>query len=170
MANNFTSRLQARGLRLAYGRAPIIDGLELAFPDGQVIAIVGPNGCGKSTLLAGRDIQQLPSREVAYRVALLLDEPTSALDLGHLLEVFELIRSLIAAGKTVVMVVHDLVSACRYADHLVAMLTGRIRRPRQAERRRHARSGVPPLHGVDCTLILDPATGSPIPTRIRCAV
>src|SRR5690606_33099374 len=46
---------------------------------------------------------------------LLLDEPTSALDLGHQIEVFELIRQLAAAGKTIVMVVHDLSSACRYA-------------------------------------------------------
>src|SRR5690606_2945335 len=57
---------------------------------------------------------------------LLLDEPTSALDLGHQIEVFELIRQLAAAGKTVVMVVHDLSSACRYADHLIAMHQGRI--------------------------------------------
>ena len=28
--------------------------------------------------------------------------------------------------KTVVMVVHDLSSACRYADHLVAMKAGQI--------------------------------------------
>ena len=57
---------------------------------------------------------------------LLLDEPTSALDLGHQIEVFELIRKLSQSGKTVIMVVHDLSSACRYADHLVAMHAGAI--------------------------------------------
>lgn len=92
---------------------------------------------------------------------LLLDEPTSALDLGHQIEVFELIRSLAQAGKTVVMVVHDLSSACRYADHLVAMCGGGI----VAEG--HPMDIVTPelvkrLYGVSCTLIPDPCTGTPI--------
>src|SRR5690606_35874212 len=47
---------------------------------------------------------------------LLLDEPTSALDLGHQIEVLDLVRKLAREGKTVVMVIHDLASACRYAD------------------------------------------------------
>lgn len=92
---------------------------------------------------------------------LLLDEPTSALDLGHQIEVFELIRSLAAAGKTVVIVVHDLSSACRYADHLIAMHSGSI----IAEG--HPRDMVTPelveqLYGVRCTLVPDPHTGTPL--------
>lgn len=92
---------------------------------------------------------------------LLLDEPTSALDLGHQIEVFELIRGLARAGKTVVMVVHDLSSACRYADHLVAMHTGSI----IAEGR--PMDIVTPelvlrLYGVRCTLVPDPHTGTPL--------
>ncbi|SER16422.1 MULTISPECIES: ABC transporter ATP-binding protein [Pseudomonas] len=92
---------------------------------------------------------------------LLLDEPTSALDLGHQLEVFELIRMLANAGKTVVMVVHDLSQACRYADHLVAMQSGRI-----------IAEGVPAdivtpelvetLYGVRCVLLKDPVSGTPL--------
>ncbi|MGX6450264.1 ABC transporter ATP-binding protein, partial [Patulibacter sp. S7RM1-6] len=57
---------------------------------------------------------------------MLLDEPTSALDLGHQVEVLELLRSLGRAGRTVVMVLHDLASACRYADVLVAMRDGAV--------------------------------------------
>ena len=92
---------------------------------------------------------------------LLLDEPTSALDLGHQIEVFELIRSLASVGKTVVMVVHDLSSACRYADHLVAMRAGRI-----------VAEGSPvdivtpalveELYDVRCTLMRDPLSGTPV--------
>ncbi|VCU72469.1 putative siderophore transport system ATP-binding protein YusV [Pigmentiphaga humi] len=92
---------------------------------------------------------------------LLLDEPTSALDLGHQIEVFELIRELAAAGKTVVMVVHDLNSACRYADHLVAMQDGRIvaeGAPAQVVTPELVRS----LYGVKCVLLRDPASGTPI--------
>ncbi|WP_110686113.1 ABC transporter ATP-binding protein [Salinicola aestuarinus] len=99
---------------------------------------------------------------------LLLDEPTSALDLGHQLEVFELIRELAAAGKTIAMVVHDLVSACRYADHLVAMLDGRIvamGSPSEVVTPELVRR----LYGVTCDLLLDPATNSPILTNVRSA-
>lgn len=99
---------------------------------------------------------------------LLLDEPTSALDLGHQLEVFELIRDLAASGKTLAMVVHDLVSACRFADYLVAMLEGRIvaaGKPSEVVTAELVRE----LYGVECTLIQDPATGSPILTNIRSA-
>lgn len=56
----------------------------------------------------------------------LLDEPTSALDLGHAVDVLELVRQVAASGRTVVMVQHDLVSAARYADTLVAMKDGRV--------------------------------------------
>lgn len=97
---------------------------------------------------------------------LLLDEPTSALDLGHQIEVFELIRQLAAAGKTIVMVVHDLSSACRYANYLVAMHQGRI-----------VASGVPEeivtpalverLYGVSCTLLRDPQSGTPLIAGVR---
>ena len=92
---------------------------------------------------------------------LLLDEPTSALDLGHQIEVFELIRDLASAGKTVVMVVHDLSSACRYADHLVAMKDGRILAEGPPA------SIVTPelveaLYDVRCTLLADPVSGTPV--------
>jgi len=58
---------------------------------------------------------------------LLLDEPTTFLDLAHQVDVLELVRRLHReAGRTVVMVLHDLNLAARYADHLVAMRDGRI--------------------------------------------
>lgn len=97
---------------------------------------------------------------------LLLDEPTSALDLGHQIEVFELIRTLSGQGKTIAMVVHDLASACRYADHMVAMKAGDV-----------IMEGAPAtivspelvhnLYGVHCDLIEDPATGSPLLVNVR---
>ncbi|MGJ8525804.1 Petrobactin import ATP-binding protein FpuD [Halomonadaceae bacterium LMG 33818] len=98
---------------------------------------------------------------------LLLDEPTSALDIGHQIEVFELIRHLSRAeGKTVIMVVHDLMNACRYADHLIAMHEGKI-----------IAAGAPTdimtselmktLYHIDCAFITDPLTQSPLLTRVR---
>lgn len=58
---------------------------------------------------------------------MLLDEPTTYLDVAHQLEVLELCRRLNRdEGRTVVLVLHDLDQACRYADHLVVMRQGRI--------------------------------------------
>ncbi|AHJ74802.1 ABC transporter ATP-binding protein [Kosakonia sacchari] len=58
---------------------------------------------------------------------LLLDEPTTYLDLAHQIEILELLRQLNRQqGKTIVMVLHDLNLACRYADHLVAVHDGRV--------------------------------------------
>ncbi|BES69126.1 ABC transporter ATP-binding protein [Marinobacter nanhaiticus D15-8W] len=97
---------------------------------------------------------------------LLLDEPTSALDLGHQIEVFELIRELVNTGKTVVMVVHDLVSACRYADQLVAMQGGRVIACGTPEKVM-TEDLVRTLYGVDCQIIQDPVSGSPLLVNVR---
>ncbi|QXC63514.1 ABC transporter ATP-binding protein [Aquihabitans sp. G128] len=58
---------------------------------------------------------------------MLLDEPTTFLDLAHQVEVLDLLADLNAReGRTIVLVLHDLNLACRYAQHLVAMKAGRI--------------------------------------------
>jgi iron complex transport system ATP-binding protein len=58
---------------------------------------------------------------------MLLDEPTTYLDLAHQIDVLDLITDLNRhQGRTVVMVLHDLNQACRYADHIVAMKAGRV--------------------------------------------
>ncbi|KGF01386.1 MAG: ABC transporter ATP-binding protein [Actinomyces urogenitalis] len=58
---------------------------------------------------------------------LLLDEPTTFLDLAHQVEVLDLLTDLNRdRGTTVVMVLHDINLAARYADHLVAMRQGRV--------------------------------------------
>jgi iron complex transport system ATP-binding protein len=58
---------------------------------------------------------------------LLLDEPTTFLDLAHQVEVLDLLADLNEReGRTVVLVLHDLNLACRYAHHMVAMHAGRI--------------------------------------------
>jgi iron complex transport system ATP-binding protein len=58
---------------------------------------------------------------------LLLDEPTTYLDVAHQVEVLDLLTDLNRrSGTTIVMVLHELNLAARYADHLVAMADGRI--------------------------------------------
>ena len=54
---------------------------------------------------------------------LLLDEPTSNLDLAHGLDLLGLVRRLVNEGRSVVLVLHDLNAAARFADR-VAVLDG----------------------------------------------
>jgi iron complex transport system ATP-binding protein len=216
-------RLKVADVSFAYGRREVLRGLDCAFPDEQITAIVGANASGKSTmlramarlvkpqagsvLLDGADIATLPTRDVARRVGflpqspvapegltvgdlvsrgryphqrlgrpqsahdreriawaldatgttdlrdrpldqlsggqrqrvwiamvlaqdtgvLLLDEPTTYLDLAHQLEVLDLLAELNERdGRTIVLVLHDLNQACRYAHHLVAMRDGKV--------------------------------------------
>ncbi len=58
---------------------------------------------------------------------LLLDEPTTFLDLSHQLEVLDLLRDLNRTeGTTIVVVLHELNLAARYADDLVVLHEGRV--------------------------------------------
>ncbi|BBG02940.1 MULTISPECIES: ABC transporter ATP-binding protein [Pseudonocardia] len=93
---------------------------------------------------------------------LLLDEPTTFLDLAHQVDVLELVRRLQSeAGRTVVMVLHDLNLAARYADRLIAMKDGRI-----------VATGTPAeviteellaeVFGLRARVLPDPVTGTPL--------
>lgn len=92
---------------------------------------------------------------------LLLDEPTTYLDLAHQLDVLELVRTLNRdKDRTVVMVLHDINQACRYADHLVAMRSGCV------VAQGHPAEIVTPelLHDVfdvHCRVVPDPDSGRP---------
>ncbi|MFD7337180.1 ABC transporter ATP-binding protein [Streptomyces violascens] len=93
---------------------------------------------------------------------LLLDEPTTYLDISHQVEVMDLVRQLNhERGRTVVMVLHDLNQAARYADHLVAMKAGQIvaeGRPADVVTADLVRE----VFGLDSVVVPDPVTGSPL--------
>ncbi|WP_410513174.1 ABC transporter ATP-binding protein [Paenibacillus sp. BR2-3] len=93
---------------------------------------------------------------------LLLDEPTTFLDMAHQLEVLELLKKLnMEANRTIVMVVHDLNHAARYADHLVTIYNGEIvsEGPPQVVLNSEMLEKV---FGVKSHIIYDPETNTPL--------
>lgn len=56
-----------------------------------------------------------------------LDEPTTYLDMAHQLEILELLQRLNEEhDRTIIMVLHDLNQAARFADYIVALKNGAI--------------------------------------------
>lgn len=215
------SAIEVRGVEFSYAHKPVLRGIDLAFPQGAVSALIGPNGCGKSTLvklatraltpcagtvrLLGNDVTTLSRREIARHVAVLgqgtqapamgveqfvaggrypytgafaapsaedrrivreameqagcarfadcsmrslsggerqrvhlamvlaqqtpvvvMDEPTTYLDVSACFDLMDLVRELNQAGKTVVMVLHDLNLALTSCDYVAVMRAGQL--------------------------------------------
>jgi iron complex transport system ATP-binding protein len=93
---------------------------------------------------------------------LLLDEPTTFLDVGHQIEVLDLLTDLNRArGTTIVMVLHDLNVAARYADHLIAMVAGRVHAAGTPEAVLTPET-VRAVFGLESQVITDPTSGRPL--------
>ncbi|MEV5826675.1 ABC transporter ATP-binding protein [Spirillospora sp. NPDC052242] len=126
----------------------------------------------RTTDLADRAVDELSGGQrqrvwIAMALAqqtdlLLLDEPTTFLDPSHQVDVLDLLTDLNRSrGTTIVMVLHDLNLAARYADHLIALADGRV----------HA-SGAPAdvltedvvrtVFDLESRIIEDPVSGRPL--------
>ncbi|MCI1692852.1 ABC transporter ATP-binding protein [Aneurinibacillus aneurinilyticus] len=93
---------------------------------------------------------------------LLLDEPTTFLDMAHQLEVLKLLKKLNEEeSRTIIMVVHDLNHASRFADHVVAIKKGKvIEEGAPDEVMTH--EVLSKVFGIEADIISDPRTGVPI--------
>ena len=85
--------LQADALSVAYGKHPVLHGVELAVRRGSITGLIGPNGSGKSTLLRalarlirprsghatiyGQRIDQLSPRRLAQTLAVMPQHPVA---------------------------------------------------------------------------------------------
>ncbi|SMF12287.1 iron complex transport system ATP-binding protein [Xaviernesmea oryzae] len=135
-------------------------------------AVDGALTATKTTELAERPVDELSGGQrqrvwIAMALAqqteiLLLDEPTTFLDISHQVEVLDLLTDLNhARGTTVVMVLHDLNLAARYADHLVAMAKGRVHvsgKPEDVLTEENVRQ----VFGLESRIVTDPTSGRPI--------
>jgi iron complex transport system ATP-binding protein len=98
---------------------------------------------------------------------LLLDEPTTFLDLAHQIDVLELCAQVMTErAMTVVVVIHELNLAVRYADHLIVMKDGAVQAvgtPAEVITEELIRD----TFDLPCRIVDDPETGHPmiIPRR-----
>ncbi len=98
---------------------------------------------------------------------LLLDEPTTYLDLSHQIDVLELVGRLHAErGRTVVVVLHDLNLAARYAQRLVAMKDGVLvgsGRPDEVL----TEELLADVFDLEARILPDPVAGTPMVVPVR---
>ena len=126
-----------------------------------------------STLeLADRTVDELSGGQrqrvwIAMAIAqetelLLLDEPTTFLDIAHQIDVLDLTAKLNQEqGRTIVVVLHDLNLACRYAHHIVAMRDGTVVASGPAADVITAET-VEDVFGLECVVITCPVSGTPL--------
>ncbi|MBJ8027030.1 ABC transporter ATP-binding protein [Bacillus cereus group sp. N21] len=93
---------------------------------------------------------------------ILLDEPTTYLDMTHQIEVLDLLFELNETEqRTIVMVLHDLNLACRYADNIVAIQDKQIYAQGKPEEIVDCKL-VRDVFRMDCQIITDPLFGTPL--------
>lgn len=252
------TRLKAEKITVKYDDKTILQELSIELPDQQIIAIIGANGSGKSTLLKtltrilpyqngqvildGKQLQQLPTIEIAKKMAILpqspeyigdltvkelisygrtpylnrfgqlkkedyqivewamqatrtlsyqnqtldslsggqrqrvwialalaqqteyifLDEPTTYLDIAHQLEILQLLQKLNQTQKqTIIMVLHDINQAARFADFLIAMKDGRIVKAGNAKKV-ITKEVLREIYQIDATITIDSKTNRPM--------
>ncbi|QEH70362.1 ABC transporter ATP-binding protein [Cellulosilyticum sp. WCF-2] len=93
---------------------------------------------------------------------LVLDEPTTYLDMAHQLEILELLQTLNKQqNRTIVMVLHELNNATKFADYIIGVKEGQIvfeGKPLEVI----TKENLFELYGIEATLQLDAAKQYPI--------
>lgn len=161
---------------VAYGRAPYQNLLGMRRPDDDA-AIEHALQLAGVAELRDRRLTDLSGgqRQCAFIAmclaqdtpVMLFDEPTSFLDIRYQFDTLELLAELAAAGRTIVVVLHDIGQAARYADHLVVMKNGQIGfdgRPGEVV----TPDMLAEVYDIDAEVFSDPVAGSPqISPKVR---
>ncbi|MGM0884333.1 MAG: ABC transporter ATP-binding protein, partial [Bacillota bacterium] len=93
---------------------------------------------------------------------ILLDEPTTYLDMTHQIEILDLLFDLNEQeNRTIVMVLHDINLACRYAHNIVAVKEGRIYAQGEPETIMNEQL-IRDVFDMECQVTADPIFGTPL--------
>ncbi|WP_270168063.1 ABC transporter ATP-binding protein [Paenibacillus sp. SYP-B4298] len=156
---------------VSYGRFPYQKGFGSLSAEDRRIVNWALEATGMS-MFADRPVDQLSGgqRQRAWIAMTLtqgtdmifLDEPTTFLDMAHQLEVLQLLERLnMKEKRTIVMVVHDLNHASRYAQHMIAIKSGRVSgvgEPAQVMTPEILRE----VFNIEADIVPDPRTGVPL--------
>ncbi len=97
-----------------------------------------------------------------YTDIILLDEPTTYLDLTHQIDVLDLLFDLNRTQqRTIIMVLHDINLACRYADHIITVKDRTIFEQGKPEDIMTAEL-VENVFDLKCQMMTDPLFGTPM--------
>jgi ABC-type multidrug transport system ATPase subunit len=112
---------------------PVIRGIDLSIAAGEYVVILGVNGAGKTTLLKMLSTLTSPtsgSIRLFGPDLILADEPFAGLDVPGADAVERLLANLHRAGKTIVMVNHDVSQSLRLSDRIIVLSDGVVREDR----------------------------------------
>lgn len=139
-------------------------------------AVAAALSATNSLELADREVDELSGGQrqrvwIAMALAqetdiLLLDEPTTYLDVAHQVEILDLLSDLNERqGTTVVMVLHDLNLAARYADNLIAIKDGQVYAAGTVEEV-FTTEMIRDVFGMANHILPDPVSGAPMMSPI----
>lgn len=156
---------------ISYGRFPHKKSLSgLNKEDYEIInwamektGILNIKDCIVSELSGGQRQRVWISLALAQKTdTIILDEPTTYLDMAHQLEVLELLQELNRNNKTtIIMVIHELNHATKFADNIIGMKKGKIvfqGNPSDVITKENLRL----LYEIDATLVKNEEKGYPI--------
>ncbi|MEX3624860.1 ABC transporter ATP-binding protein [Viridibacillus arvi] len=93
---------------------------------------------------------------------ILLDEPTTYLDLTHQIEILDLLYELnIQENRTIIMVLHDINLACRYAHHIITVANQTVYKKGKPEDIINE-TLIKDVFDLDCEITADPIFGTPM--------
>lgn len=119
--------LHGRFPYLSYPRRYRQEDLDIARQAMKTMKIEHLADCSITTLSGGQRQKVYIAMALAQDTpVVMLDEPTNFLDIAHQMQMMDQAKFLAGAGKTVVLVLHDLSMALRYGDHLAVMHRGKI--------------------------------------------
>lgn len=107
-----------------------------------------------STLSGGEKQRVFIARAICQNTPIiLLDEPVSSLDLKHQLDILNLLKQIqLTQGRTIIIVLHDLSSALKYADNVIALKEGSLFMYDQAKRVLNQKN-IKTIFDIDCQII-----------------